>query len=259
MGLKIRNVGVELGGTTILHDITLRADEGTLIGVLGPSGSGKSTLLHAVSGFRPATSGMVTYGGKDVADHFEELKHSIGFVPQDDIVPTSLKVERVLGYAAELRLADIEPDARKARVNEVMRTLGLTERKDLRVSKLSGGQRKRVSVGVELLVEPDFLFADEPTSGLDPALERALMETFKSLAGEGCTCFVTTHIMTSLDVLDMVCVLHQGHLAFYGPTEDMKVYFEVEDSIDIYAALQKGKGSAWHKRYRASTHAKRFT
>ncbi|MEM1349705.1 MAG: ATP-binding cassette domain-containing protein, partial [Myxococcota bacterium] len=138
MGLKIKNVGVELGGTTILQNITFRANEGTLIGVLGPSGSGKSTLLHAMSGFRAATSGAVLYEHRNVAEHFEELKRTIGFVPQDDIVPTSLKVERVLGYAAELRLADIEPGERADRVEHVLRTLGLTERKHLRVSKLSG-------------------------------------------------------------------------------------------------------------------------
>lgn len=252
MSLVGRKLRVEYSGTTILHDLDFAAEAGELVGILGPSGSGKSTLLYALSGFRQAHQGTVKVSGAPLYEQFEELKQDIGFVPQDDIVPTALKVERVLKYAADLRLPDLSPDEREARVKEVMGLLELTERADLRVTKLSGGQRKRVSVGVELLARPDVLFADEPTSGLDPALERSLMQTFKELAAEGRVVLVTTHIMTSLDLLDMACVLHKGRMAYYGPVDRIKEYFEVEDFVRIYDALERQTPEAWVKRYEAS-------
>ena len=235
--LNARKLTVERGGKTILSGVDFQASDGEMIGILGPSGSGKSTLLMALNGFRPATAGRVTLDGKDFYENFETFKSDIGFVPQDDIVPAALRVERTLGYAAELRLPDLEPEARIARVNMVMRILGLTESKDTRVSSLSGGQRKRVSVGVELLSKPRMLFADEPTSGLDPALERSLTENFRKLADDGHMVIVTTHIMSSLSLYDKLCVVNKGKLAFFGPPDQIKSHFKVDDFIEIYNVL----------------------
>ncbi|QED28565.1 ABC transporter ATP-binding protein [Microvenator marinus] len=235
--LTARKLTVERGGKTILSGVDFQASDGEMIGILGPSGSGKSTLLMALNGFRPATAGRVTLDGKDFYENFETFKSDIGFVPQDDIVPAALRVERTLGYAAELRLPDLEPEARIARVNMVMRILGLTESKDTRVSSLSGGQRKRVSVGVELLSKPRMLFADEPTSGLDPALERSLTENFRKLADDGHMVIVTTHIMSSLSLYDKLCVVNKGKLAFFGPPDQIKTHFKVDDFIEIYNVL----------------------
>lgn len=235
--LNARKLTVERGGKTILSGVDFQASDGEMIGILGPSGSGKSTLLMALNGFRPATAGRVTLDGKDFYENFETFKSDIGFVPQDDIVPAALRVERTLGYAAELRLPDLEPEARIARVNMVMRILGLTESKDTRVSSLSGGQRKRVSVGVELLSKPRMLFADEPTSGLDPALERSLTENFRKLADDGHMVIVTTHIMSSLSLYDKLCVVNKGKLAFFGPPDQIKTHFKVDDFIEIYNVL----------------------
>src|SRR5690554_3358801 len=207
MSLIAKKLRVELGGKTIISNVDFRADTGQLIGILGPSGCGKSTLLRALSGFRPATAGTVRLGGEDLYEHFERLKMSVGFVPQDDVVPMSLKVERVLLYAAELRLRNEPVDVRKGRVTGVMQKLGLAASRNQRVSSLSGGQRKRVSVAVELLTRPSILFADEPTSGLDPAFERTLTVALSELTKDGSTVIVTTHIMSSLDLLDRVCVL----------------------------------------------------
>jgi ABC-type multidrug transport system ATPase subunit len=235
--LTARKLTVERGGKTILSGVDFQASDGEMIGILGPSGSGKSTLLMALNGFRPATAGRVTLDGKDFYENFETFKSDIGFVPQDDIVPAALRVERTLGYAAELRLPDLEPEARIARVNMVMRILGLTESKDTRVSSLSGGQRKRVSVGVELLSKPRMLFADEPTSGLDPALERSLTENFRKLADDGHMVIVTTHIMSSLSLYDKLCVVNKEKLAFFGPPDQIKTHFKVDDFIEIYNVL----------------------
>ena len=253
MGLRARKLRVVLGGNTIIHNVDFQAAPGQFIGILGPSGCGKSTLLRALSGFRPATEGTVIYDGKDLYENFEELKHSIGFVPQDDVVPMALKVERVLGYSAELRLREFSVEERAGRVNGVLRTLGMTESRRRRVSKLSGGQRKRVSVGMELISRPELIFADEPTSGLDPALERSLTETFKELTTGGRIVVVTTHIMSSLDLLDMVCVLGEGRLCYFGPVKELKKFFGVEDYVQIYARLQEKSAAAWHEAYKKST------
>ena len=245
MGVSAKKIRVELGGTTILHNIDFDAADGELVGVLGPSGSGKSTLLLALNGFRPADEGVVHQDGRDLYENFQEMKREIGFVPQDDIVPRALDVESVLEYAAELRLPDFSVDAREGRVNGVIQKLDLANRRDLTVSKLSGGQRKRVNVGVELLARPSILYADEPTSGLDPALERELTRTFKDLTADGSTVVLTTHVMTSLELLDKVCLLHAGHLAYFGPVEKIKAYFGVDDFTDIYRRLEEHEPREW--------------
>jgi len=252
MSLIARKLLVERSGKTILSSVDISANDGELIGILGPSGSGKSTLLMALNGFRPATSGRVTLDGKDLYKNFESMKSQIGFVPQDDIVPTALRVERTLGYAAELRLPDLSPEARIARVNVVMRTLGLTESKDSRVATLSGGQRKRVSVGVELLSKPRMLFADEPTSGLDPALERAMTENFRKLADDGHMIIVTTHIMSSLNIYDKLAVVVGGRLAYFGAPQNIKPYFEVDDFSEIYTVLSNKTPREWCEAFQRS-------
>jgi ABC-type multidrug transport system ATPase subunit len=206
----------------------------------------------ALAGFRPVTDGRVTIGGKDLYEHFESVKSEIGFVPQDDIVPTALRVGRVLAYAAELRLPHIDADERRARVDEVTAALALQDRVNLRVSKLSGGQRKRVSVGVELLSRPSILFADEPTSGLDPALERALTETFREMTGDARSVVVTTHVMTSLDLYDHLAVIVRGRLAYFGPPAEMKPYFGVSDYADIYRQLEDMDPVQWHDAFQKS-------
>ncbi len=253
MGLVGRKVRVSLGGKTIVHNVDFKATRGELVGILGPSGCGKTTLLMALSGFRPPTEGKVLFDGTDLLKNFEELKREIGFVPQDDVVPLALRVERALGYTAELRLQGFEPEERQGRVDGVIRTLGLEGVRKQRVRNLSGGQRKRVSVGMELISRPSLIFADEPTSGLDPALERGLTETFRELASQDRVVVVTTHIMSSLDLLDRVCVLTAGRLAFLGAPGKMKEFFEVDDFIEIYGKLQSGSPESWASRFRKSS------
>lgn len=249
MVLKARKLRVILGGNTIVKDVDFRVQPGQLVGILGPSGSGKSTLLRALSGYRPANSGRVIFQGRDLYQEFDDLKCSLGFVPQDDVVPRSLRVERLLGYTAELRLPQFSPEQRKGRVEGVLRTLGLTESRRQRISNLSGGQRKRASVGIELISRPTLIFADEPTSGLDPALERSLTQTLKDLAGDDRGVVVTTHIMSSLDLLDTVCVLEAGTLCYFGPVSELKSFFEIDDFVQIYSELQGRGGDHWRRKF----------
>lgn len=252
MLLKAHNIKVRLGGSTIIKGVDFAVDEGQLVGILGPSGSGKTTLMMAISGLRPADEGRVIFEGNDLYDEFDELKRSIGYVPQDDVVPRSLKVERALGYTAELRLRDMAPEQREGRVTGVIRTLGLAGSRDQRVSSLSGGQRKRVSVAMELISRPKLIFADEPTSGLDPALERGLTETFEQLTDGGRSVVLTTHIMSSLELLDTVCVLDEGEMCYFGPVDRLKDFFEVDDYVEVYTKLQSKSVDYWDKKYRRS-------
>ena len=250
--LLARGVCVSRGRTRILHDINLAGFAGEFIGVLGPSGCGKSTLLHALTGFRPPDRGTVWLCGHDVAREFQAIKHQVGFVPQDDVVPLALRVERVLHYTALLRLPHLDDQARSRRIEAVLQRLQLARQRRLRVRALSGGQRKRVSIAMELLARPPVLFADEPTSGLDPALEHGLMRTLPRIADEGKLVVVTTHVMASLSLLHQVCMLKAGRLVYFGPPGDLKSYFGVDDFADIYRVLETRNAAGWQARYAAS-------
>lgn len=252
MLLRARKLRVVLGGNTIVHNVDFRARQGELIGILGPSGSGKTTLLMALSGLRPATAGRVDFQGRNLYENFAQLKRSIGFVPQDDVVPMALRVERALGYTAELRLPHFSTEKKKGRVDGVIRTLGLAASRRQRVRRLSGGQRKRVSVGMELISRPKLIFADEPTSGLDPALERSLTQTFKDLAEQNRAVVVTTHIMSSLDLLDRVCILNEGRLCYFGPVDRIKEFFEVDDFVHLYTRLDDKSTDYWQRKFATS-------
>ncbi len=256
--LAARDVSVVRGGARILHGIHLAASSGEFLGVLGPSGCGKSTLLYALTGFRPPTKGKVLIGGQDVRTDFQAVKHRIGFVPQDDVVPRALRVERVLHYTALLRLPHIGQEERNARIDEVLDRLQLAGQRRIRVRSLSGGQRKRVSIAMELLARPPVLFADEPTSGLDPALEHALMAALRGMADGGDLVVVTTHVMASLSLLDRVCMLKEGRLVYFGPPDELKGYFEVDDFADIYRVLERRSAAQWHAAFASSPLFRRY-
>jgi ABC-type multidrug transport system ATPase subunit len=238
------------GGPRLLDDVSLRIPPGELVGLIGPSGAGKSTLLGTLNGLRPATEGRVLVNGLDLYECYELLKSNIGFVPQDDIVHVELTPGRTLEYVSLLRLpADTSGDERARRIGEVLSLLELADRKDIQVARLSGGQRKRVSIGVELLTEPSLIFLDEPTAGLDPALEAKMMVLFKELARQGKTVVVTTHLMESVDLFDKLVVLVRGKLAFYGTPAEARAHFGIPDMRDLYAKLATATPAEWAARY----------
>ena len=249
----------------ILQNISLIFQPREFIVVVGQSGGGKSTLIDSIAGYRPATHGKVLVNGTNVYENFDAIRHNIGFVPQKDIIHMELTVYQALDYAARLRMPpDTSKDERHERVMQVLEDLDLTHRKDVQISGLSGGQQKRVSIGVELLTQPGLFFLDEPTSGLDPGTETALMQLMRRLADQGRTIVLITHATKNVMLADKVVFLARGgYLAWFGPPEEALEYFDQYrneaarragrmEFDEIYAVLDdqsKGTAAEWAERY----------
>lgn len=244
--LRVDGVGVSRGGTRILSGIDLTLHPGEMCALIGPSGAGKSTLIRVLLGLWDADEGRVSLGSNPVSD-----AAALGYVPQDDALHRSLSVRRELSYAAELRMPEVGHGERSRRVDEVIGHVGLAERAETKIRRLSGGQRKRVALALELLTRPPLLILDEPTSGLDPGLEAKTMELLGDVAGRGCIVLVATHAMDSLDRADALCVLVGGHVAYFGPPRPALPYFRVDRYADLFRQLEKQQPSAWQVTARA--------
>ncbi|MFM9589512.1 FHA domain-containing protein [Streptomyces scabiei] len=253
-------VAVDRGRRTLLDEVSFPVGEKCLLAVVGPSGAGKSTLLNALTGQRPADSGTVLYDGRDLYRDYAELRQRIGLVPQDDILHAQLTVRRALSYAAELRFPqDTAKAERQARVDEVIRELGLEQRAGQPIHSLSGGQRKRVSVALELLTKPSLLFLDEPTSGLDPGMDRSVMHMLRGLADDGRTVIVVTHSVLSLDVCDRLLVLAPGgKVAYYGPPDDTLAFFGFAQWPEAFEAFERDRERDWAGEYRDSPFRRQY-
>ncbi|KPI30490.1 FHA domain-containing protein [Streptomyces sp. NPDC054950] len=244
------------GGKQILKDVSFGVPEKSLIAVIGPSGSGKSTLLKALTGYRPANQGDVLYDNRNLYKQFAELRQRIGLVPQDDILHKELTVKRALKYAAKLRFpADTTAAERDARIDEVLRELKLDIHKEKKITSLSGGQRKRVSVALELLTKPSLIFLDEPTSGLDPGMDRDVMQLLRGLADDGRTVLVVTHSVAELAICDKLLVMAPGGaVAYFGPPEEALNFFGYDTWADVFSAFENYRDYDWAGRWKGSQH-----
>lgn len=254
-GLAVQGITLTVDGNkTLLHGVDFRAAPGTLTAVIGPSGAGKSTVSRVVSGAVTPTAGRVEFEGRDVHRDFDALRSRIGMVPQDDVLHRQLTLQQALRFAAELRLPpDMSKADRDQVIDGVLAELQLTEHKKTRVDKLSGGQRKRASVAMELLTGPSLLILDEPTSGLDPALDRQVMQTLRRLADAGRVVIVVTHSLTHIDMCDQVLLLAPGgKTAHCGSPKGVKAAMGTSDWAEIFDFAAKQPDVAW-QRYR-STH-----
>ncbi|MEV0371672.1 FHA domain-containing protein [Streptomyces sp. NPDC050636] len=254
VSLDVQGLAVHVDHKTLIDEVSFPVGEKSLLAVVGPSGAGKSTLLNALTGLRPADAGTVLYDGRDLYRDYAELRQRIGLVPQEDILHSQLTVRRALGYAAQLRFPEDTAKAeRQARVDEVIHELGLDQRVDQPIHSLSGGQRKRVSVALELLTKPSLLFLDEPTSGLDPGMDRSVMHMLRGLADDGRTVIVVTHSVLSLDVCDRLLVLAPGgRIAYYGPPKEALAYFGFEQWPEAFEAFENDRDRDWAGQFRAS-------
>lgn len=241
---------------TLLNNLSIPIEPKQLVALVGGSGAGKSTFLRTLLGIQKSTSGKVYLNGEDLAENFNLYRHQIGYVPQTDIIHKDLKVEEVLRFTAKLRLPpDIDIDTI---VEKTLADIEMLERRDVLVKNLSGGQLKRVSIGVELLVNPKLFFLDEPTSGLDPGLDKKIMQLLRKLADQGRTIILVTHATNNLKLCDRIVFLGQGgNLCFFGSYEDAKNFFDLEnkDFADIYLELDnKTAVRETAEKYRQSTY-----
>ena len=243
--LDAAGVAVRRDGKDILRPTSLSISPGELVAVIGESGSGKTTLLRALAGVSRPTAGRVTLNGESVTSRLTE----VGYVPQDEIVHPLLTVDEALDYAAKLRLPGANDREVNSTVDRVLVELALEPHRRTRIGHLSGGQRKRVGVGSELLHRPSLLFLDEPTTGLDPALESQMMALFRYLARPAARGVVlVTHATQSLSLCDTLVVLARGELCFRGSPADALEFFGVPSHDKIYAALEERQSSEWRAR-----------
>ncbi len=246
-GLRVEahRAGQRSGGRQTLRDVSLTVEPGSLVAIAGASGSGKTTLLDVLSGVRPPAEGEVRADGD---------RSSFGYVPQDDIIHRELPLERTLRYAARLRLPAGTP-AREIEeaVRRVLRALDLTGRAGTRVGSLSGGERKRASIAVDLLVRPAILFLDEPTSGLDPAAASDFMRLLRRLADAGSTVVLTTHNPSDVALCDEVAFLVEGRLAFHGTPDAALAHFQAGHVEEVYERLaDEDTPEEWARRFDAT-------
>jgi ABC-type multidrug transport system ATPase subunit len=253
VGLKVRAPN----GRSLLSDVTFSLEQRTFLAVVGPSGAGKSTLLNALTGFRPATEGRVLYDGRDLYEDYDELRLRQGYVPQDDVLHEGLTVGQALDYGARLRFPrDVSAAERRQQIEEVLRQLGIDETTDLAVKRLSGGQRRRVAVAMELVTKPSLLFLDEPTSGLDPGNERSVMTLLRALADGGRTVIAVTHSMQSVRMCDRLLVLAAGgRPAFFGPPQLAPAFFDADDLQGVFQMLNSNPDRDWSAPLRSDSEA----
>ena len=238
-----------------LDRITLAIEPGQFVALVGGSGAGKSTLMRTLLGIEKTTNGVVYLNGDNLHENFNIYRNQIGYVPQDDIIHADLHVEEVLTYAARLRLP---PDTNVRQVvAKTLEDIEMTPYRQKLVKELSGGQRKRVSIGVELLADPKLFFLDEPTSGLDPGLDKKMMELLRKLANQGRTVILVTHATANITMCDRIVFMGRGgRLCYFGPPTVALDFFDVktDDFADIYNELETEEINVqiWADKFRIS-------
>lgn len=265
MSLELVNVAVFVKQAfhkdkQILDDTSMLIQPGDFVAIVGGSGSGKSTLMNCMNGFDKPMIGKVLVNRRDLYENYDELKNNIGYVPQQDIVHENLTLISMLRYVAKLRLPEDMPRAeREARVQEVLQTVELTEHKNKLIRKLSGGQKKRASIAVELMSDPGLFFLDEPSSGLDPGTERTLMHTLKRMSIDGKTVIMVTHNTNNIHLCDKLIFLGAGgYVAFFGKPADARSFFGIakdEDLTDAYTKVAEAPDK-WEEKFNASPYNK---
>ncbi|MCU0548977.1 MAG: ATP-binding cassette domain-containing protein [Leptolyngbya sp. Prado105] len=249
---------------TILKNVSLAIEPGQLVALVGGSGAGKSTLMKTLLGIAPTNSGAVRLNGDDLRQNFDLYRTEIGYVPQDDIVHLTLTVEEVLTYACQLRLP---PDTNiQEAVTHALEQVKLSPVRNTLVQRLSGGQRKRVSIAVELLANPKLFFLDEPTSGLDPGLDKKMMELLRELADQGRTIILVTHATSNLEVCDRIAFMGMGgRLCYFGPPKEAMRFFQAPSEdfkyfADIYIQLGENEQTVehWSQKFHQSSIHERY-
>ena len=235
------------------NHVSLNIKPGELIAIIGGSGAGKSTILNCMCGYLQPTQGEVYINGVNLYQNFDSLKKLVGYVPQSDIVYDNLTLHDMLLYTAKLRLPkDTTPSEREATIVRAIDMVELPEKRDSLIKSLSGGQRKRASIAVELLSDPNLLFLDEPASGLDPGTERNLMQSLRGMADGGKTVILVTHSTLQLKMCDKIVFMGKGgNLCFFGSYDEALTFFGVSDIVDVYNMITE-QAKQWSAKFEKS-------
>lgn len=236
--------------TVTSNDVSIHVKPGELVAIVGGSGAGKSTILNCMCGYLQPQEGDVYINGINLYQNFDSIKKLIGYVPQSDIVYDNLTLYDMLSYTAKLRLPkDISRKEREEAIDRAIQLVELKEKKDSFIKRLSGGQRKRASIAVELLSDPNLLFLDEPASGLDPGTERNLMQSLRKMADNGKTVILVTHSTLQLELCDKIAFMGTGgNLCFLGSYEEALRFFGMSNVVDIYNLLNE-HAMYWRNKY----------
>lgn len=224
----------------ILNNVSCEIGNNEFVAIIGGSGAGKTTVMNAMSGFDSDISGRVYCNGIDLRRNFNTLKNMIGFVPQQDIIYENLTLQRMLYYTAKMKMpSDTSKPEIRARIHKVLEMVDLVQHAKTYIRKLSGGQKKRASIAVEMLADPGLFFLDEPTSGLDPDTEQSLMHTLAKLSkSEGKTIIMVTHTIQSIDLCDKVIFMGPGgKICYCGPPSEITNYFGKKSLVEVYNEL----------------------
>jgi ABC-2 type transport system ATP-binding protein len=230
--VEIEGLRVVRGGTEVLPDLSLTVTRGSVVGLLGPSGSGKTTLMRAIVGVQQVHGGAVRVLGLPAGD--AAVRARVAYVTQSASVYDDLSIRENLRYFAAAL------GAPRARVEEAITTVGLTDRADQVVARLSGGQRSRVSLAAALVGEPELLVLDEPTVGLDPVLRRELWTVFRGLAAGGTTLLVSSHVMDEADECETILLLREGRIVAAATPEELRRRTGTQRLEDAFLRLVEG-------------------
>lgn len=250
----VKEVKAGKGKKRITNNVSLSIEPGEFVAIIGGSGAGKTTLLNCLSGMADFTSGDILINGESIKTNNRSIRSIIGYVPQSDIVYDNLTLERMLFYSAQLRMPrDTSKDEIKQKINETLEMVELSEHRNTVISRLSGGQKKRASIAVELLASPKLFFLDEPSSGLDPGTEKNLMAMLKKLTLTGKTVIMVTHTVQNIGMCDrVICMGNGGLLCYSGKPLRALAFFEKESMTDIYEDLNEHSANVSEKFRRAT-------
>ena len=230
----------------LLDQISLKIPTGHFMAIVGPSGCGKTTLLKTIAGINPETAGSLSYHGRNLAEEGDFEPHEIGYVPQFSVAYDELTVDESVEAAAKLRIRSRSTSELDERLDRILGETGLTEIVDRPVKVLSGGQKRRLGLAMELVSSPKLLLCDEVTSGLDPRSEREIVHLLHELSRKDeRTVISVTHSLAHLELYDSLLVLHEGRVAYHGPPSGVTHYFSVADTEEIYPALSQQASLNW--------------
>ncbi|MES2997612.1 MAG: ATP-binding cassette domain-containing protein [Verrucomicrobiota bacterium] len=233
-------------GVPLLDSVSITIPRGHFMAIVGPSGCGKTTLLKTIAGLNPETSGSLHWDARDLSKEGDFEPTEIGYVPQFSIAYDPLTVDESVEAATRLRVKTRGTAELDARIDRVLDETGLTTIADRHVKVLSGGQKRRLGLAMELVSDPKLLLCDEVTSGLDPRSEREIVRLLHDLSRrEGRIVISVTHSLAHMELYDSVLVLHEGRVAYHGPPAEMTHYFSVKDTEEVYPRLTTQQSERW--------------